>query len=446
MYPYIPNRPQDEEYMLNIIGADSVETLFEDIPETIRLNGNLNLDKSKTEPEVRRYMEGMANKNLDLSRLVCFLGAGVYDRYIPSVVKHITGRSEFYTSYTPYQPEVSQGTLQAIFEYQTMICDLTGMDTANASMYDGATACAEAAMMAAASTKRKSIIVSRAVHPEIRKVLATYMKAHNYRLIEAGISEGVTDIEALKSLIDKDSAAVIVQCPNFFGVIEDFTEIERITHDNKSLLIMNVDPIAMSVLKTPGEIGADIAVGEGQSLGNSTSFGGPHFGFMAASSKLMRKLPGRIVGQTVDLENKRAFVLTLQAREQHIRREKASSNICSNHSLNALAAAVYLTALGKHGIRDVALQSMKKSHYAFNKLVQSGKYVPLFNKPFFMEFALKSDSYVSRINHELLQRGLIGGYDIGKDYAEFENSFLLCVTEKRTKAEIDSLVNAMEGV
>lgn len=446
MYPYIPNRPQDEEYMLNIIGADSVETLFEDIPETIRLNRNLNLDKSKTEPEVRRYMEGMANKNLDLSRLVCFLGAGVYDRYIPSVVKHITGRSEFYTSYTPYQPEVSQGTLQAIFEYQTMICDLTGMDTANASMYDGATACAEAAMMAAASTKRKSIIVSRAVHPEIRKVLATYMKAHNYRLIEAGISEGVTDIEALKSLIDKDSAAVIVQCPNFFGVIEDFTEIERITHDNKSLLIMNVDPIAMSVLKTPGEIGADIAVGEGQSLGNSTSFGGPHLGFMAASSKLMRKLPGRIVGQTVDLENKRAFVLTLQAREQHIRREKASSNICSNHSLNALAASVYLTALGKHGIREVALQSMKKSHYAFNKLVQSRKYVPLFNKPFFMEFALKSDSYVSRINHELLQRGIIGGYDIGKDYAEFEKSFLLCVTEKRTKAEIDNLINVMEGV
>lgn len=446
MYPYIPNRDEDEKHMLETIGMTTAEELFDDIPESIKLKRNLNLSESKTEPEVKRYMESLARKNTDLSQLVCFLGAGIYDRYIPSVVKHVISRSEFYTSYTPYQPEISQGTLQAIFEYQTMIANLTGMDAANASMYDGATACAEAAMMAAGSTKRKNIIVSRTVHPEVRRVLSTYMHNHGLNLIEAGMADGAVDLEQLKVLIDKDTAGVIVQYPNFFGIIEDYSEVEKMVHQNKSLLIMDVDPIAMAILKTPGEIGADIVVGEGQSLGNSTSFGGPHLGFMASTAKLMRKLPGRIVGQTVDVDNKRAFVLTLQAREQHIRRERASSNICSNQSLNALAAAVYMTTMGRKGIRDVAEQSMRKAHYAYKELTRSGKFTPLFNGHFFMEFALKSRKSTCHINEELLNKGIIGGYELGKDYPEFKDSLLICVTEKRTKAEIDELVGTMEGI
>ncbi|WP_139903469.1 aminomethyl-transferring glycine dehydrogenase subunit GcvPA [Clostridium thermarum] len=446
MYPYIANRIQDEELMLKTIGVESIEELFKDIPESIRLKDGLKLQKSKAELEVTNELESMANRNRNLKELVCFLGAGVYDRYIPSIIKHIIGRSEFYTSYTPYQPEISQGTLQAIFEYQTMIADLTGMDTANASMYDGATACAEAAMMAVDNTRRKKIIVSKTVHPEVRRVLATYMKVHEACLIEAEVNEGVTDIDHLKGLIDKDTAGVIVQNPNFFGIAEDYSEIEKVTHENKALLIMNVEPIAMALLKTPGEIGADIAVGDGQSLGNSMSFGGPHLGFMAVSAKLMRKLPGRIVGQTVDVEGKRAFVLTLQAREQHIRREKASSNICSNHSLNALAAAVYMTTLGKQGIKEVAQQSMKKAHYAYKQLIKTGKYAPLFNKPFFMEFAVKSPVDISKLNEQLLTNGILGGYDLGRDYPRYRDGSLLCVTEKRTKSEIDNLVQIMEEI
>jgi glycine dehydrogenase subunit 1 len=446
MYPYIANRIQDEELMLKTIGVESVEELFKDIPESIMLKDGLKLQKSKAELEVTKELESIASRNRNLKDLTCFLGAGVYDRYIPSIIKHITGRSEFYTSYTPYQPEISQGTLQAIFEYQTMIAELTGMDTANASMYDGATACAEAAMLAVDNTKRKNIIVSKTVHPEVRKVLATYMKVHEVSLIEAELSEGVTDIDNLKSLIDKDTAGVIVQSPNFFGIVEDYTEVEKIVHENKALLIMNVEPIAMAVLKTPGEIEADIAVGDGQSLGNSMSFGGPHLGFMAVSARLMRKLPGRIVGQTIDIDGKRAFVLTLQAREQHIRREKASSNICSNHSLNALAAAVYMTTLGKQGIKEVAEQSMKKAHYAYNQLIKTAKYAPLFNKPFFMEFAVKSPVEISKLNEQLLLKGILGGYDLGRDYPQFRDGSLLCVTEKRTKSEIDNLVQVMEAI
>lgn len=446
MYPYIANRIEDEKIMLKAIGLETVEELFEDIPESIRLSRVLNLPRSKSELEVTRELEALAGRNRNLKELTSFLGAGVYDRYIPSIIKHIIGRSEFYTSYTPYQPEISQGTLQAIFEYQTMITNLLDMDTSNASMYDGATACAEAAMLAANNTKRKNIIVSKSVHPEVRKVLATYMKTHEVGLIEADLTEGVTDIDKLRILINKDTAAVIVQNPNFFGIIEDYSEVEKIVHENKALLIMNVEPVSMALLRTPGEIGADIAVGDGQSLGNSMNFGGPHLGFMAVSAKLMRKLPGRIVGQTVDVEGKRAFVLTLQAREQHIRREKASSNICSNHSLNALAAAVYMTTLGKKGLREVAEQSMKKAHYAYRKLVSSGKYTPLFNKPFFMEFAVSSPVEVSKLNKELLAKGILGGYELGRDYPEFRDSSLLCFTEKRTKSEIDSLVDIMEGI
>lgn len=443
MYPYIPNTHEDEREMLQSMGLYSIEELFEDIPKDVKLNRELNLSSSKSELEVAKHIKSLTKKNMSSEDLTCFLGAGVYDHYIPSVVKHITSRSEFYTAYTPYQPEISQGTLQAIFEYQTMICNITGMDVSNASMYDGPTACAEAAMMATDSGKRNKILVSKTVHPETRKILATSMRFRNVEVVEIDMADGVTDVEKLKAAVDSNTAGVIVQNPNFFGIIEDMEEVERITHENKALLIMSVDPISLGVIKTPGEIGADIAVGEGQSLGNPLNYGGPYLGFMAVTSKLMRKMPGRIVGQTEDIEGKRAFVLTLQAREQHIRREKASSNICYNQALNALAAAVYLTTMGKNGLKEVALQSARKAHYAFNEITKSGKYKPLFSKPFFKEFAVTGDG--SRVNSELLKNNILGGYDLSREYP-LDNGLLFCVTEKRTKDEIDKLVQVMEGI
>lgn len=446
MFPYIPNTSLETEQMLKSIGANSIDDLFNDIPEKIRLKRDLNLNNPMSEIEVSKVLKNLSSKNLSIDDVVCFLGAGAYDHYIPSIIKHITSRSEFYTAYTPYQPEISQGTLQVIFEYQTMIASLTGMDFANASLYDGATAAAEAARMSIESTKRKTILVSKTVHPEIRTVLATYMKYHGGNVVEIDYNDGVTDVEMLKNALDKDSAGVIVQNPNFFGIVEDMTEIEKLTHDNKSMLIMSVDPISLGILKSPGEIGADIAVGEGQSLGNAMNFGGPYLGFMATSSKLLRKMPGRIVGQTEDVDGKRAFVLTLQAREQHIRREKATSNICSNEALNALIAAVYMTTLGKNGVKEVALQCVKKAKYAYDNMIKSGKYKPAFNKPFFKEFAVKSDIAVNAVNEELLNCGILGGYSLERKYPKEKNTMLFCVTEKRTKHEIDTLVEVMEEI
>ena len=445
MFPYIPNTLEDEKFMLKSIGAESIEELFSDIPDDVKFNRNLNINSPMSELEVQKHMKVLSNKNKSTEDLVCFLGAGVYDHYVPSIIKHIVSRSEFYTAYTPYQPEISQGTLQAIFEYQSLICNLTGLDVANASMYDGATACAEAAFIAAESTRRKTIIISKTVHPEIRKVLHTYTRFRDLELIEIDSKDGVTDILKLKELVDNKTAGVIVQNPNFFGIIEDMTEVEKITHDNKALLIMNVDPISLAILKTPGEIGADIAVGEGQSLGNAMNFGGPYLGFLTATTKLMRKIPGRIVGQTEDVDGKRAFVLTLQAREQHIRREKATSNICSNQALNALTAAIYLTTMGKQGLKEVATQSMQKAHYAYNEIIKLEKYKAAFNKPFFKEFIIQCEEPVSGINDKLLQSNILGGYDVGKNYPAHKNALLLCVTEKRTKSEIHQLITAMEG-
>jgi glycine dehydrogenase subunit 1 len=446
MYPYISNTYKDEKKLLDTIGISSIDELFDDIPSNLRLSKSLNIPNSMSELEVTSHIGELSKMNKNIEDMICFLGAGAYDHYIPSVVKHLTSRPEFYTAYTPYQPEISQGTLQVIFEYQSMIAELTGMDVANASMYDGASACAEAAMMAMEITKRKTIIVSSTVHPETRKVLKTYMHFHGGNVIEIDFSCGETDVEQLKSVISKETAGVILQNPNFFGVVEDISAIEKLTHENKAMLIMNVDPISLGILKAPGELGADIVVGEGQSLGNSLNFGGPYIGFMATTSKLMRKLPGRIVGETVDIDGKRAFVLTLQAREQHIRREKATSNICSNQALNALAATVYLTTLGKEGIKEVAEQSMKKSYYTYNQLLNSGKYKPLFNKPFFKEFALVRNVNPYTVNEELRINGILGGHILQKHYPKLENSLLICVTEKRTKIEIDKLVKIMVGV
>jgi glycine dehydrogenase subunit 1 len=408
----------------------------------------LNINNKMSELEVSRKLKGLSNQNLGIDDLVCFLGAGAYDHYIPAVIKHIISRSEFYTAYTPYQPEISQGTLQVIFEYQTMIANLTGMDFANASMYDGATAAAEAAMLSMENTKRKTVLVSKTVNPETRSIIATYVKFHGGNMVEIDYADGVTDIEALKNNLDQDSAALIVQNPNFFGIVEDMTEIEKLVHTNKSMLVMSVDPISLGILKSPGEIGADIVVGDAQALGSPLNYGGPYIGFMAATTKLLRKIPGRIVGQTEDLDGKRAYVLTLQAREQHIRREKATSNICSNQGLNVLVTAIYMTTLGKKGVKEVAEQCAQKARYAHDQLTKNGKYKPLFNKPFFKEFAVSVASDVSCevINEELLNCGILGGYPLEANYPEQKKSLLLCVTEKRTKEEIDSLVEIMEEI
>lgn len=445
MFPYIPLTNTDEKTMLQAIGVNTIEDLFTDIPEELLLNKRLNLPDPMSELEVTKQLKMLADKNKSLDDLVCFLGAGAYDHYIPSVVEHITSRSEFYTSYTPYQPEISQGTLQAIFEFQTMIANLTDMDLANASMYDGATACAEAAMMASESTKRKSVIISKTVHPETRKVVKTYGKNKGIEVIEIDYASGETDLEKLAAAVSDKTAAVIVQNPNFFGIVEDISDIEKIAHQKKSMLIMSVDPISLGILKTPGELGADIVVGDAQVLGNRLNFGGPYIGFMASTSKLMRKLPGRIVGETVDIDNKRAFVLTLQAREQHIRRQRATSNICSNQSLNALATAVYLSTLGKKGIKEVAEQCIRKAHYASRELTRSGRYSLTFNKPFFKEFVISSDKAPESINKNLLKKNILGGYVLHNSYTELKDNLLLCVTEKRTKSEIDMLVREMEG-
>ncbi len=434
--------------MLETIGMDSMEDLFKAIPGELRLKTELKLEPGLSELELMSHMRALAEKNKGTEALPCFIGAGAYDRYIPSVIRHLISRSEFYTAYTPYQPEISQGTLQAIFEFQTMIANLTGMDVANASMYDGASACGEAALMAAAATKRRQILVSRAVHPEVRKVLSTYVRFNQIELLEIDINDGITDLEHLSTLLTGDTAGVVLQNPNFFGIVEDLSPMEQLIHDKNAMMIVNVsDPMSLALIKSPGEQKADIVVGEGQSLGINLNFGGPYLGFMAATDKLMRKLPGRIVGETTDINGKRAFVLTLQAREQHIRREKATSNICSNQGLNALTATIYLSVMGRDGLTEAAQQSMSKAHYALAELKKAG-FKPLFDRPFFNEFAIALDNDAAAVNEKLLEQGVLGGYALDREFLNSlglkqEQAMLICVTEKRTREEIDHLVSVL---
>jgi glycine dehydrogenase subunit 1 len=446
MFPYLPATPSDIKTMLERLGLDSTEQLFHDIPDSIRLNRDLDLEEPKSELEVEEIMKGLSDENLDAGKAPMFLGAGVYDHYIPSTVRFAISRSEFYTAYTPYQPEISQGTLQSIFEYQSMICAITGMDVSNASLYDGASAAAEAAFLATDSTRRRQIVVSETVHPETRRVLATFMGVQGIELVTIPMKDGVTDLDVLKDKVSDKTAAVILQTPNFLGFLEDVTDAEKIIHQNKGLLILSVDPISLGILKSPGEWGADIAIGEGQSLGNSMSFGGPFLGFMACKKQFMRRMPGRIVGQTQDLEGKRGFVSTLQTREQHIRREKATSNICSNQALNALAACVYLATMGKQGLKEVAKQCYDKAQYAASVITASGKYNLAYKQPFFKEFPIVSSIPSDKIQKALLNAGLIGGYSLKKDFPQLEKGILYCVTEKRTRQEIDSLHKVLEGI
>ena len=447
MYPYIPNTNDDERKMLESIGVNSIEGLFNDIPEEVKLNRELNLNKSMSEIEVKKYLTNLATQNKTINDLTCFLGAGAYDHYIPSIVDHIISKSEFYTSYTPYQAEISQGTLQYIFEYQTLISNLTGMDVSNASLYDGGSALGEASIMASNITRKDEIIVSKTVHPDSRRVLETYAHVQGLKLIEIDELDGTTNLQQLEEKINENTAAVIVQSPNFFGIIENIEAVEGITHSvKKTMLVVSVDPISLGILKSPGELGADIVVGEGQSLGIPLSYGGPYLGFIATKKKHMRKLPGRIVGQSIDVDGKRAFVLTLQAREQHIRRDKATSNICTNQGLNVLASVVYMVTLGKKGLREVATQSTTKAHYAYDKITATGKYKPLFDKPFFKEFAITSNVSGEKINDELLKENILGGFILENSYPQYENGVLYCVTEKRTKKEIDTLASVLEGI
>lgn len=443
---YLPQTSADQKEMLAAIGIDSTEQLFSDIPESIRFKGELNISKAMAEPDLVRYLSKLANKNKSLKQVTSFLGAGVYEHYIPSVVNHVISRSEFYTAYTPYQPEISQGELQAIFEFQTMVCEITGMEVANSSMYDGATALSEAAMMACGETKRKKVLVSRAVHPESREVLAANAHGQGVEVVEIGLDGGITNLEQLKELIDDKVAAVIVQYPNFFGQIEDLGKIESIVHEHKALFIVSANPLALGMLKPPGAFGADVVVGDMQPLGIPTQFGGPHCGYFAVTQKLMRKIPGRIVGQTTDDQGRRGFVLTLQAREQHIRREKATSNICSNQALNALASAVCMSALGKNGLQELAMLNFQKAHYAKSKIEKLTGYSIPFTSSFFNEFVVKTPKPVHQIISSLIADGIIPGYDLGQAYPEFENHLLIAVTDMRTKEEIDRLVSRLEGL
>lgn len=440
MSRYIPNTDGDREEMLKDIGLSSIDDLFAHIPEKVRLNRDLDLPKAMSEMELLPHLREMAGKNVNTDDYSCFLGAGAYDHFIPSVIKSLISRQEFYTAYTPYQPEISQGTLQSIFEYQTMICQLTGMEVANASMYDGASAVAEAAFMAGSATRRNEVLVASTIHPENIEVLSTYSRFKGMKVNKLGYRDGKIDLGEIEAKLSKDTAAVIIQTPNFFGIVEDLNGVAELVHKNKSLLIVSCDPISLAILKFPGEYGADIVVGDGQSLGNSLSFGGPYLGFFATTKELMRKMPGRVVGETVDKNGNRGFVLTLQTREQHIRREKATSNICSNQALNALCATIYLATLGKEGLKQVANLSAQKAHYAYEQLIKSGKFSPVFNAPFFKEFAVKYNGDVKELNKKLLEEKIIGGYDLGTAFDDIKNTWLVAVTEKRTKAEIDNLV------
>ena len=439
---YLPMTEQDQREMLDRIGVSSIDELFADIPESVRFKGEYNIKAAASEPDLVTEMAAMASKNANLKDYKSFLGAGVYDHYIPVIVDHVLSRSEFYTAYTPYQPEISQGELQAIFEFQSMICEMTGMEVANASMYDGGTALAEAAMLSAGHTRRKQILVSRTVQPDTREILRTYAKGQNLEVIEIPEQDGVTSIAQLEALINVNTACVLIQYPNFFGRIEDLPAIEKIAHENKSLFVVSSNPLALGVLTPPGKFGADIVVGDAQPFGIPTAYGGPYCGYFSVTEKLMRKVPGRLVGQTVDEDGKRGFVLTLQAREQHIRRDKATSNICSNQALNALAASVCMTALGKQGVKEMASQNIQKSDYAKKQFKSAGIEV-IYDGPSFNEFIVRLPINVDAANKQLLQKGLIGGFNLEKDYPELKNCMLVCVTEMRNKADIDTFVKEM---
>jgi glycine dehydrogenase subunit 1 len=442
---FLPLTDGERREMLAHIGATSEDDLFAELPPAIRLEEGLDLPPPLSEMEALAHLEALAAKNRHLREYPCFIGGGVYDHFIPSVVSHITGRSEFYTAYTPYQAEISQGVLQSIYEYQTLICRLTGMEAANASLYDGASALAEAAVAACAATRRRKVLVSRSVNPHYRRVLQSYLEVRDLQLQEAPLLEGATDYAAVEKMFDDDTAALLLQQPNFFGLLEEMEPAAALAHRHGALLVLSTDPLSLAVCRTPAEYGADIVTGEGQVLGNPPSFGGPLLGFFAARQKLIRRIPGRIAGETVDREGRRGFVLTLQTREQHIRRERAISNICSNQALNALAAAVYLAAMGPAGLREVAELCLQKAAYAREKITALRGFAQVFPGVHFKEFAVRLPGSGAGLNKYLLKHRLIGGLDLEPLYPELGPAMLFCVTETKSREQIDALVGALEG-
>lgn len=443
---YIPHTDADRDAMLHTIGVKSIEDLFDTVPASHRFPA-LDLPEPLTEMEIAAELQGLSNYNLSAAEFPLFLGAGAYQHYSPALVNHMLLRGEFYTAYTPYQPEVSQGTLQAIFEFQTMISRLTGMEAANASHYDGGTALAEAVTMARAIQRgdRKKVVLSPTIHPQYREVVRTYHQ--NGDLKFSGDRSGTATMLDLADMVDSNTLMVVVQYPNFLGQIEDFSEVAKAARTNNALLCVVTDPVACALLKPPGAFGADIVVGEGQSLGIPLSFGGPYLGFFATLEKHVRKIAGRIVGETVDGDGRRAFVMTLRPREQDIRREKATSNICTNQGLMALAACIHMAALGKHGMRKVAELCWHKAHYAATEIAKLDGFSVEQEKPFFKEFIVTCPKPVKEINEQLLYHfGIIGGYELEKDYPHRQKQMLVCVTEMNSKEEIDLLVKALASI
>jgi glycine dehydrogenase subunit 1 len=446
---YIPNTDADRQRMLEAIGVRSISDLFAPLGEEIRNRADFSgVAPSLDDLTLKRHLLQLSSKNVHMDQYPCFLGAGIYDHYIPPIVGHITGRSEFYTAYTPYQPEVSQGVLQSIYEFQTLICQLTGMDISNASMYDGATALAEAAIMACDITKRKDVVIASSVHPAFRQTVRTYlpMLSESVKELAFDTTLGTLTVESVEAALTDDTACVIVQQPNFFGGIEDLKALADAAHEKGALLIVNIDPVAFGLLETPGACGVDIVVGEGQGLGCYPGFGGPLLGLFACRKEYIRRLPGRIVGGTVDTEGTRAYTMTLRTREQDIRRDQATSNICTNQALFALAATVYLSSMGKTGMKQVGNLCVQKSHYAQKAISEIPGFEPVFDGPFFKEFVVRCPENPVDINKRLLEAGILGGLPLAPYYPELgENTLLLCVTEQRTKEDIDALASALRG-
>ncbi|MBI5310522.1 MAG: aminomethyl-transferring glycine dehydrogenase subunit GcvPA [Actinobacteria bacterium] len=443
MSTYTSDTPDDRQRMLDAIGVGSVDDLFNDVPDGVRLQGPLKLPAGKTEDEVYTHLAELAGKNVHADSEISFLGAGMYDHYQPAIVDSILSRSEFLTPYTPYQPEVSQGGLQVMFEYQTAIAELTGMDVSNASVYEGPSAMAAAAYLAKLETGRSRFVVSAAVNPQYRATLKTNAYGYGSSVIEVPAAEGLTDPATLAAAIDDDTAAVFLQNPNFFGAVEDLAALVEAAHAKGALVVCVADPLTLGILAPPGDFGVDICVGEGQTLGNRLDFGGPSFGFFAATQKLIRRMPGRIAGETTDADGRRGWVLTLQTREQHIRREKATSNICTSQALNALAGMIYLSWLGRAGIVEIGELMIKRTAYARETLAAVEGVELLFDAPVVREFAIKLDAPVQTVLDQLALDGINGGYPLGTDYPEHEHGLLVAITERRSRAQIDLLAERL---
>lgn len=443
MFKYFPHTQEDIKQMLDDLKISSIDELFSGITDNLILKEDYDLPSEMSEIEVREYFKKL---NRDNQELVIFSGMGVYDHYQPSIIDAITSRQEFMTSYTPYQPEVAQGTLQYIFEYQSMIQTMTGLDVSNASMYDGTTAAAEACFMACNITRREKVLVSSTLHPNTINVIKTYFKFKGFEVVMVSSKDGLFDIDDYRQKMDKTVAGVIVQNPNFFGLIEDYEGVAEIAHDHKALLIQSSDISTLAVLKTPRENQADIACGDCQSLGIPVAFGGPYLGYLATNKTNVRKMPGRICGYTTDTEGRRAFVLTLQAREQHIRRSKANSNICSNQSLLALFVTVYMAIMGKQGLKEVNERAYENAHYLYDRLLETGKFFDPFKKPFLKEFVLETSINHDLISQALLEKNIFGGFSLERISDDYANLINFAVTEKRTVAEIEALIKVLEGL